>query len=567
MVQPYESENGWRPRHAGEDLLNWVRIPGAEHVSLRFMKGWPTTVLRAFAADYHANVEWLRDGDSAAFTPTNSVATSNHLNGTACDLNWSGADQRTFRLGISEAAAYPGHKAQAVRDLLSWYEGMVFCGGAWSIRDWMHFQMGGNTWNNPRTQNFIDRKIRADGFSTYKRGGTTMPPPPPIEGAQVLAQVMGYTVGIERYRELLPGFRDAVLRAQAATPKRINMFTAQLGHESVGLKYMKEIWGPTQQQLTYQGRMGNNNPGDGERYMGRGPIQITGKDNYRSLSQWAHSQGFVPTPTFFVDQPHQLESPQYGFLGAVWYWTVARPKINEQCDWDDLEASLRAVTKAINGGLTGLDDRRNRLNRARSMDLAPIMRDAGPTPPPPVGEDDFLSALSEEQQRDVWQAARNQLAQRKSRSPFREPGEGTVGDSDDQIWDMDSSIHILVVFLLAMCGHPGQLALLNRVATVGDPDRQKDAELAQAVLAEVAESAALKNGILAALGRVADTAGSVATTYSRAEPVEVLPARVEYVEPVQSMNTPDALLDTMDRLKKFDESYREKFEELSKKGK
>jgi hypothetical protein len=252
-----KSENGWEPLNAGADILNWVRIPGAEHVSLRFMKGWPTQILRAFAADFHAYVEPLRDADSAAFTPTNSVATSNHLNGTAMDLNWQGADGRTFRLGISEAQAYPGHKAQALRELLDFYEGMVFCGGKWSIRDWMHFQMGGNTWMNPRTQDFINRKIRADGFSTYKRSGTPAPPPPP----PVVSKQDRYALEVMaegRRRGISPrGIQIAFavvfvesnwkMYANAKVPESLNLPHDAVGsdHDSVGLFQQRcPMWGP-----------------------------------------------------------------------------------------------------------------------------------------------------------------------------------------------------------------------------------------------------------------------------------------------------------------------------------
>lgn len=275
-------------------------------------------------------------------------------------------------------------------------------------------------------------------LSGAREPGGAPPPPPPQpseDGALVLSKAMGGSVSLERYRELLPGFRDCVLRCDAATPKRINMLVAQLGHECVGFKYMREIWGPTPQQLTYQGRMGNNNPGDGERYMGRGAIMITGKDNYRNLSKWAHEKGYAPTPTYFVDNPTELETPKYCFLGAIWYWTIARPKINEYCDWDDLEASLLAVTKAINGGTYGLDDRRNRLNRARSMDLAPIMR--GGTPPT-QGEDE-LSAEAERMIREMYGEWRKEK-RGPSRSFLAEDGRdiesplGFIYNIDGNVW-------------------------------------------------------------------------------------------------------------------------------------
>jgi hypothetical protein len=82
------SENGWSPAWVGAESLVWTTIPGTT-VNLQFHKGWPATILAAFAADFNAYVEKLRDADSASYTATNSVSTSNHLNGTAMDLNWN----------------------------------------------------------------------------------------------------------------------------------------------------------------------------------------------------------------------------------------------------------------------------------------------------------------------------------------------------------------------------------------------------------------------------------------------------------------------------------------------
>jgi predicted chitinase len=473
------SENGWRMVDQGSCV--WVKVPGT-NVTLQIREGQPAAILGAFAADYNTYVEPLRDADSACWTATNSVASSNHLSGTAMDLNWNGADGRTFRFQIPEERAYPPPKNKAVRELLDFYEGMVFCGGFWSIRDWMHFQMGGSTYGSQhvgKVNDFIRRKIRADGFSTYKRGGTPAPPPPPPveDGALVLSKAMGGSVSLDRYRELLPGVRDAILRCKADQPKRINMWMAQIGHESGGLKYMEEIADGS----AYEGRkdLGNTQPGDGKRFKGRGPIQITGRHNYTKLSQWAHSQGLVPSPTFFVDQPAQLATPQYGFLGVVWYWTVARPNINAMCDNDD----LNGVTKAINGGLNGLEDRRNRWNRARSMDLAPIMR-GGTQPPPPTQGDDMAQVPQEQ-----WDRVYRELTQRlPSRSPLRRLGEGLVDTAAGFILNIDGSQHVEIVKLLAGYGHPPTLALLREVAgadPVKFPDRQDDRLIAQAILADV----------------------------------------------------------------------------------
>ena len=58
------SENGWEPARARPDQCEWVSVPGA-NVTLQLLKGQPSIILRAFAADFHAHVEPLRDADSA----------------------------------------------------------------------------------------------------------------------------------------------------------------------------------------------------------------------------------------------------------------------------------------------------------------------------------------------------------------------------------------------------------------------------------------------------------------------------------------------------------------------
>jgi len=174
------SENGWNPARAnGATDCQWVKIPGAEHVSLQFLKGQPLQILRAYAADYHAYIEPLRDADSASYTPTNSVATSNHLNGTAMDLNWN---SHPFRV---DYAGFDPPKIQRMRELLAFYkfEGLqiMFWAQDWKTpKDAMHHQLGYGTYGDARVQRFIDQRIRPDGFSTYKRAGTTPPPVPPV---------------------------------------------------------------------------------------------------------------------------------------------------------------------------------------------------------------------------------------------------------------------------------------------------------------------------------------------------------------------------------------------------
>jgi hypothetical protein len=80
------SENGWP--YVDQDSCTWAIVPGTDGVSLQIQNGVPFILLRAWAADWNAYIEPLRDADSACWTPGNSVATSNHPGGTAVDLNW-----------------------------------------------------------------------------------------------------------------------------------------------------------------------------------------------------------------------------------------------------------------------------------------------------------------------------------------------------------------------------------------------------------------------------------------------------------------------------------------------
>lgn len=175
--------------------------------------------------------------------------------------------------------------------------------------------------------------------------------------ANTLSAVMGGAVSMARYKQLLPYFNDALRKANCTTVKRAAMFCAQIGHESGGLKYMEEI----ASGAAYEGRkdLGNTQPGDGKRFKGRGPIQVTGRHNYTKLSQWACRKGYAKSCDYFVRYPAKLATDKYGFWGAVWYWTEAR-NMNSYADRGDIVGA----TRAVNGGLNGLEDRKKRYERA-----------------------------------------------------------------------------------------------------------------------------------------------------------------------------------------------------------
>lgn len=104
--------------------------------------------------------------------------------------------------------------------------------------------------------------------------------------------------------------------------------------------------------VVYAGRNGNGgaHSGDGWRYRGRGPIQLTFKDNYARAGQ-ALSLPLVETPEIVID-------PDVGARVAGWFW--ADKRIGPLADIGD----LAAVTKRINGGAHGLEERRHYLNTA-----------------------------------------------------------------------------------------------------------------------------------------------------------------------------------------------------------
>lgn len=173
---------------------------------------------------------------------------------------------------------------------------------------------------------------------------------------KVLAEAMGHALSQDSYDRYAPAFTQALLLAKCTTVRRVAMFCAQTGTESGGLRWTEEI--ATGHE--YEGRtdLGNTHPGDGVRFKGAGIIQVTGRNNYAAFSRWAHDQHLVPSANFFVQHPERLRGLPFSMISASWYWTVARD-MNSYADKSDIVGA----TRAVNGGLNGLDDRRARWER------------------------------------------------------------------------------------------------------------------------------------------------------------------------------------------------------------
>lgn len=179
--------------------------------------------------------------------------------------------------------------------------------------------------------------------------------------AATLREAMGRSLSLDRYAQLVDAFNGGMIAAGCTNENRAAMWCAQLGHESSGLRYMEEI----ASGAAYEGRrdLGNTQRGDGRRFKGRGPIQLTGRHNYGVFGAWCRDRGLVDSGDYFQRHPEAVADPRWGFLAASWYWTAARPRLNALSDAGDVVGA----TKAINGGTHGLDDRRRRWAACRRI--------------------------------------------------------------------------------------------------------------------------------------------------------------------------------------------------------
>ena len=165
----------------------------------------------------------------------------------------------------------------------------------------------------------------------------------------------------------LPYINDVCVKYAINTVARQLCFLSQVAHESGGLFYTEELASGT----AYEGRkdLGNINPGDGEKFKGRGLIQITGRNNYQLLGT-AFQADFISNPTLLGGKNIHLCSPdqlKYAALSAGWFWNSVG--LNVIADKIDLQQAIdeganldnfKLITRKINGGYNGLADRLQR---------------------------------------------------------------------------------------------------------------------------------------------------------------------------------------------------------------
>ena len=193
----------------------------------------------------------------------------------------------------------------------------------------------------------------------------------------------------------LPPLNLAMQACDVNTMLRTAAFIAQLAHESGEFRWMEEIWGPTDAQRRYEppnalaAKLGNTQAGDGKRFKGRGPIQITGRFNYAKYG------GLLSID--LIADPARAATPEVAFATAGLYWKTNG--LNELADGEQ----FITITKRINGGTNGLPDRQARYAKAKAVlatgfvagSGAPVSRGASLSPMSPALPDGPLTRGAE----------------------------------------------------------------------------------------------------------------------------------------------------------------------------
>ncbi|HET8993356.1 MAG TPA: glycoside hydrolase family 19 protein [Rhodococcus sp. (in: high G+C Gram-positive bacteria)] len=179
-------------------------------------------------------------------------------------------------------------------------------------------------------------------------------PAPPAVTTDDLRMIVP-EISAERIDQYIAPLNEAMTRNGIDTPVRQAAFIAQLAVESDSFRTFEEY----ASGRAYEGRadLGNVHPGDGERYKGRGAIQVTGRHNYEELSRH--------TGVDFVTNPELLAAPENAFVSAAWYWTSRN--LNQVAD----TAGIVRVSEVVNGGHHALTRRIADFERGLHVLLAP----------------------------------------------------------------------------------------------------------------------------------------------------------------------------------------------------
>jgi putative chitinase len=182
--------------------------------------------------------------------------------------------------------------------------------------------------------------------------------------------------------EWLEPLNETFEKYEINTPKRQACFIGQCMHESGGFKFLKENLNYSASALmrtwpsrfpdmdtaekyernpekiankVYGGRMGNTEEGDGAKYIGRGLIQLTGKENYANCG--------LGLGVDLLGNPDWLSNPKYAVMSAGWFWN--KKNLNQYADSNPMD--IETMTKRINGGSIGIADRTAKINKVLDL--------------------------------------------------------------------------------------------------------------------------------------------------------------------------------------------------------
>jgi putative chitinase len=178
----------------------------------------------------------------------------------------------------------------------------------------------------------------------------------------------------------LEPLEEAFAKYDISTPKRQAAFIGQCAHESANFKTLQENLNYSADGLmktwpsrfstieianqyarqpakiagkVYNGRLGNTSEEEAAKYLGRGLIQLTGRENYANCGL-AIGVDLLVNPTLLLE-------PRYAAMSAAWFWN--KKGLNSLADAGDIDT----MTKRINGGLIGLDDRKAKIAKAEQV--------------------------------------------------------------------------------------------------------------------------------------------------------------------------------------------------------
>jgi putative chitinase len=200
--------------------------------------------------------------------------------------------------------------------------------------------------------------------------------------ANQFAQALNCKIAVAEY--WLPYHKAAMEERGINTYLQTAMYLAQIGHESQGLKYTEEVWGPTPAQLRYEGRvdLGNTQSGDGFNCRGFGPIQITGRYNLTKLGEALGAD--------FINNPEARKDPSLIARSAAWYWQTHG--LNKWADAQDIDGASDVINRGkptpAYGDSNGFADRKKRYEVAlvalSDASFEPI-KPAAPVQQPTIG--------------------------------------------------------------------------------------------------------------------------------------------------------------------------------------